>query len=57
MSIVCLIVKQEMVLNLLYLFPECKDSLNVLYTWYFTNSELQTNMDMICQKWDLYQAC
>ena len=28
-----------------------------LILWYFTFSELQTNMDMICQKWYLYQAC
>ena len=38
MSIVRLIIKQEMVLNLIYLFPECKEkcnfsnnSLNALY--------------------------
>ena len=38
MSIVCLIVKQELVLNLIYLFPEWKEkcnfsnnSFNVLY--------------------------
>ena len=28
MSIVRLIVKQEMVLNLIYLFPECKEKCN-----------------------------
>ena len=28
MSIFCLIVKQEMVLNLIYLFPECKEKYN-----------------------------
>ena len=28
-----------------------------LILWYFTFSELLTNMDMICQKWYLYQAC
>ena len=63
MSIVRLIVKQEMVVNLICLFPECKEkcnflnnSSNVLY--YGTlQSELYTNMDMICQKWYLYQAC
>ena len=28
MSIVCLIVKQEIVLNLIYLFPECEEKCN-----------------------------
>ena len=46
MSIVRLIVKQEMVLNLIYLFPECKEKCNFeqqfkcLILWYFTFSEL-----------------
>ena len=35
MSIVRLIVKQEMVLNLIYLFPECKEKCN------FSNNSLK----------------
>ena len=34
MSIVCLIVKEEMVRNLIYLFPECKKKCN------FSNNNL-----------------
>ena len=30
MTIVCLIVKQEMVLNLIYLYSECKENCNFL---------------------------
>ena len=47
MSIVRLIVKQEMVLNLIYLFPECKEKMQLfeqqfkcLILWYFTFSKL-----------------
>ena len=63
MSIVRLTVKQEMVLNLICLFPECKEkcnfsnnSSNVLY--YGTLHRVNFKpMDVICQKWYLYQAC
>ena len=62
MSILRLIVKQEMVLNLIYLFPECKEKCN------FSNNSLNvlnygtlhrvdyTHVDMVCQKWDLYHV-
>ena len=62
MNIVPSIVKHELVLNLIYLFPEWKEkcnfsnnSLNVLYhgTLHRVNFK---HMDMIYQKCDLYQA-
>ena len=47
MSSVRLIVKQELVLNLIYLFPECKEKpqlfeqqFKCLILWYFTKSKL-----------------
>ena len=64
MSIFRLIVKQELVLNLIYLFPEWKEKCNfsnnsfdVLYYGTLDRVNFKTYMDMICQKWELYQAC
>ena len=63
MSIVRLIVKQEMVFNLIYLFPECKEkcnfsnnSSNVLYYGTLHRVNFKPR-DVICQKWYFYQAC
>ena len=64
MSIVCLTVKQKN--GSLLIIPTSRmqgkiklleHQFKCLKLWYFTKSELKTNMDIICQKWDLYQAC
>ena len=61
MSIVRLIFKQKMVLDITISRMQGKmqffeQQYQLFILWYFTSNQLESSMELICQKWDFYHA-